>query len=34
MDFMIGSDDLAITARTTSGGEVPIFRAGSWVTEV
>ena len=32
MDFMIGSDDLAITARTTSGSEVPIFRSGKWAS--
>lgn len=30
MDFMIGSDALAITATTRSGQELPIFRRGLW----
>lgn len=29
-DFMIGTPDLAITAHTRDGREVPIFRAGDW----
>lgn len=30
VDFMIGSEDLDITAETADGREVPIFRAGNW----
>ncbi len=34
VDFMIGSDDLDITAETTSGAETPIFRAGRWAAPI
>lgn len=34
MDFMIGSEDLEITARTVSGSETPIFRNGKWAGAV
>ncbi len=34
MDFMIGSDDLDITARTSSGAETPIFRRGRWAAPI
>ena len=30
-DFMIGSEDLSITAHTRDGRDVPIFRDGNWV---
>lgn len=30
VDFMIGSDDLSITGLTEEGGEVAIFRNGTW----
>ena len=29
-DFMIGTDDLSITAHTRDGRQVPIFRNGNW----
>ncbi len=32
MDFMIGSDDLEITAQTSSGAETPIFHRGRWAS--
>ncbi|MGH3001268.1 MAG: aminopeptidase [Gaiellaceae bacterium] len=30
MDFMIGSNDVAVTGRTRDGSEVPVLREGSW----
>jgi aminopeptidase len=30
IDFMIGSDDVAVTGTTKAGAQVPILRAGSW----
>jgi aminopeptidase len=33
-DFMIGTADLSITARTADGDEVEIFRNGNWAFEV
>jgi aminopeptidase len=30
IDFMIGSDDVAVTGTTKSGAQVPILRGGSW----
>ena len=30
VDFMIGTEDLDITATTRDGKEVPIFRHGNW----
>jgi aminopeptidase len=30
IDFMIGSDDVAVTGVTKSGAEVPILRGGAW----
>jgi len=32
VDFMVGSGDLDITARTTSGATVPVFRDGTWAS--
>ena len=29
-DFMIGSEDLSITAHTRDGRDVPIFKDGNW----
>ena len=33
VDFMIGSDDLAITGITADGKEVPFFINGQWAWE-
>jgi len=30
IDFMIGSDEVAVTGRRTDGTEVPVLRGGSW----
>jgi aminopeptidase len=30
IDFMIGSDDVAVTGLARSGGEVPVLRGGAW----
>ena len=30
IDFMIGSDAVAVTGRTRSGGDVPVLRDGTW----
>jgi aminopeptidase len=30
IDFMIGSDDVAVTGTTKAGAQVPILRGGSW----
>ena len=30
IDFMIGSDDVAVTGVTADGGEVPVLRGGVW----
>ena len=30
IDFMIGSDDVAVTGITQDGGDVPVLRGGSW----
>ena len=30
LDFMIGSDEVEVTATTTNGGEVPLLRGGAW----
>jgi aminopeptidase len=30
IDFMIGSDDVAVTGTTKAGAQVPIMRGGSW----
>ncbi|HEU5363625.1 MAG TPA: aminopeptidase [Gaiellaceae bacterium] len=30
IDFMIGSDDVAVTGLTGDGGEVPVLRGGRW----
>jgi aminopeptidase len=30
IDFMIGSDDVAVTGLTRDGSEVPVLRGGSW----
>jgi aminopeptidase len=30
IDFMIGSDDVAVTGTTRSGAQVPILRGGAW----
>jgi aminopeptidase len=30
IDFMIGSDDVAVTGLTRSGGAVPVLRGGTW----
>jgi aminopeptidase len=30
IDFMIGSDEVAVTGLTGDGGEVPVLRGGSW----
>ena len=30
VDFMIGSDDVAVTGLTSSGDEVPLLRGGRW----
>jgi aminopeptidase len=30
IDFMIGSDDVAVTGLTSDGDRVPILRGGSW----
>ena len=30
IDFMIGSDDVAVTGLTEDGSEVPVLRGGSW----
>jgi aminopeptidase len=30
IDFMIGSDDVAVTGITSDGAEVPVLRAGAW----
>ena len=30
VDFMIGTEDLAIDAVTASGETVPVFRSGNW----
>jgi aminopeptidase len=30
IDFMIGSDDVAVTGLTADGDEVPVLRAGAW----
>jgi aminopeptidase len=30
IDFMIGSDDVAVTGRTKSGSEVAVLRGGAW----
>ena len=30
-DFMIGSDELAVSGVTAAGDEVPILRDGDWV---
>jgi aminopeptidase len=30
IDFMIGSDDVAVTGRTKDGREVPVLRGGRW----
>ncbi|MGH3003926.1 MAG: aminopeptidase [Gaiellaceae bacterium] len=30
VDFMIGSNDVAVTGRTRDGSEVPVLREGSW----
>jgi aminopeptidase len=30
IDFMIGSDELAVTGLTRDGGEVPLLRGGEW----
>jgi aminopeptidase len=30
VDFMIGSDDVAVTGLRADGAEVPVLRGGSW----
>ena len=30
IDFMIGSDDVAVTGTTKAGEQVPILRGGTW----
>ncbi|MBQ1977481.1 MAG: aminopeptidase, partial [Ruminococcus sp.] len=30
VDFMIGTADLSITAKTAGGKEIPVFRNGNW----
>jgi len=30
IDFMVGSDDVAVTGITQDGGDVPVLRGGSW----
>jgi aminopeptidase len=30
IDFMIGSDDVAVTGRTRDGRDVPVLRGGAW----
>jgi aminopeptidase len=30
IDFMIGSDDVAVTGLRADGTEVPVLRGGSW----
>jgi aminopeptidase len=30
IDFMIGSDDVAVTGRSRGGQEVPVLRGGTW----
>jgi aminopeptidase len=30
IDFMIGSDDVAVTGVRSDGTEVPVLRGGSW----
>jgi aminopeptidase len=30
IDFMIGSDDVAVTGTTKGGAQLPIMRGGSW----
>jgi aminopeptidase len=30
IDFMIGSDDVAVTGITVDGSEVPLLRGGAW----
>jgi aminopeptidase len=30
IDFMIGSDDVAVTGITRDGGRVPVLRGGDW----
>jgi len=30
IDFMIGSDDVAVTGRLADGGEIPLLRGGDW----
>jgi aminopeptidase len=30
IDFMIGSDDVDVTATTRDGDEVPLLRGGDW----
>ena len=30
IDFMIGSDDVAVTGLTRDGREVPVLRGGAW----
>ena len=30
VDFMIGSDQLAVTGITRDGGEIPLLRDGAW----
>ena len=30
LDFMIGSDDVAVTGRTRDGRDVPLLRGGAW----
>ena len=30
IDFMIGSDDVAVTGVTTDGTRVPVLRGGDW----
>jgi aminopeptidase len=30
IDFMIGSNELAVTGLTREGGEIPLLRDGAW----
>jgi aminopeptidase len=30
IDFMIGSNELAVTGLTRDGGEIPLLLAGAW----
>jgi leucyl aminopeptidase (aminopeptidase T) len=30
MDFMIGSDEVAVTGKTKAGETVPVMRGGVW----